>query len=78
MIVPYAGGGETEQSFRARHLHQRGYALTVDESTLTPSVLAEAIDLASNTTPAPALVDLDGASKSANYITEALKAGAEC
>ncbi len=78
VIVPFAGGGETEQAFRAQRLHQRGYALTLDEAVLTPPVLAETIDHASNMTPATEFIDLEGAKNSAKYIVDALASGLGC
>lgn len=78
VIVPFAGGDETEQRFRAQRLHERGYALALDEATMTPSVLAEAIDCASAMTPSTDPIDLGGAKNSAKYIVEALQSGSSC
>jgi predicted glycosyltransferase len=76
--VPFAGGGETEQAFRAQRLHQRGYALTLDEAVLTPPALAEVIDRASTMTPSTETIDLEGAKNSAKYIVDALASGPGC
>ncbi len=78
VIVPFAGGGETEQEFRARRLHQKGYALTLDEAGLAPPVLAQAIDRAANMMPSTETIDLEGAKNSAQHIVDALASGLGC
>ncbi len=78
VIVPFAGGGETEQAFRAQRLHQRGYALILDEAALTPPLLAATIDRASSMTPATESINLEGAKNSAKYIVDALASGLGC
>lgn len=44
VFVPFARGGETEQSQRADLLAERGLAVTVPEAGLTPPILAKAVD----------------------------------
>lgn len=44
VFVPFARGGETEQSQRADLLAERGLAVTVPEAGLTPPKLAKAVD----------------------------------
>ena len=46
LIVPYAGGLETEQTLRAEHLAERGLINVLDEADLTPENLAVSIDMA--------------------------------
>ena len=71
VIVPFAGGKETEQTLRAHLLAERGRIQVVTEDTLSPSSLAAAIDRATGS-PAPgrSQVDLDGARKSAELIMQ--------
>ena len=69
VVVPFAGGHETEQTLRALCFAQRGLLEVVEEAALTPSALAAAIDLAARKPlPAPGAIDLDGASKSVALI----------
>jgi len=69
VVVPFAGHGETEQTFRARRLAERGLIGVVEESLLTPESLAEAVDLALTRPRADAVgIDLDGARASAVLI----------
>lgn len=51
VVVPYAGGLESEQTLRARRLEERGVLQVVDEGKLTPQALAAAIDKALATSP---------------------------
>ncbi len=51
VVVPYAGGLESEQTLRARRLEERGVLQVVEEKELTPQALAEAIDRALATPP---------------------------
>ncbi len=69
VLVPFAEGGETEQSLRAARLAVLGLAETLDGATLTPETLAAAIDRA----PPPAATDfaLDGAERSATLLIAA-------
>jgi len=69
VVVPFAGGGESEQILRARCFAGRGLLELVEESALTPQVLAEAIDrVAAKPPPPPGGIDLDGARKGAALI----------
>ena len=69
VVVPFAGGGEIEQSLRARLLAERGWLVVVNEAELSPATLAEAIDRAALTAPrARATVNLDGARNSAELL----------
>ena len=66
VIVPFAGGKETEQTLRAHLLAGRGRIEVVAEDALAPSSLAAAVDrAASRAAPGRSDVDLDGAEKSA-------------
>lgn len=62
VVVPFAGGGESEQSRRARLLASKGWLQCLEEAELTPAALAAKVDQALHGTPAPrGLVDLNGA-----------------
>jgi predicted glycosyltransferase len=67
VVVPFADGGESEQTFRARRLAARGLLELVEADALTPAALAAAIDRADakprGTGLAP--IDLDGARQTA-------------
>lgn len=69
VVVPYAGGGETEQSLRAGLLAERGLVEVVAESALSPLALAAAVDRAANR-PRPVVggIDLGGAQRSAELV----------
>jgi len=69
VLVPYAAGGESEQTLRAKLLGQRGLAQVVEECELTPAALAAAIDRAAAAErPRPGAVDLGGARRSAELL----------
>ncbi|MBM3517578.1 MAG: glycosyl transferase family 28 [Alphaproteobacteria bacterium] len=69
VIVPYAGGIETEQTLRARRLAARGAIEVVDEATLSPATLAAAIDRAlAGPAPSNAGIDTGGAERSAALV----------
>ena len=69
VVVPFAGGKETEQTLRAHLLAERGRIEVVAENALTPATLAAAIDRAASGPPPGACdFDLDGARKSATLL----------
>jgi predicted glycosyltransferase len=69
VVVPFAGGAETEQTLRARCFAQRGLLEVLEESALTPQTLAAAVDrIADRPLPAKSGIDFDGARKSAVLI----------
>jgi len=71
VVVPFAGGHETEQSLRAHCLAERGLVEVVEESALAPQLLAAAIDLAARKPrPSPGAIRLDGAQRSAALIAQ--------
>jgi predicted glycosyltransferase len=74
VLVPYAGGGESEQTLRARLLSERGLVHRVEEDALQPATLAAAIDRAAAAPRPPAgALDLDGARRSAELMREWLR-----
>ena len=69
VLVPFARGGETEQALRAGRLAAQGRVLCIDEDSLTPARLAEAVDGALvGPRPGPPAVAMDGAGRSAVLI----------
>jgi predicted glycosyltransferase len=74
VLVPFAGGGESEQRLRAQLLAERGAACMVDEETLSPESLADAVNRALRAPlPPVGLVDLRGAARSAELLQEWLR-----
>lgn len=73
VVVPYAGGLESEQTLRARRLAERGVLHVVDEESLSPAALAAAIDRALATPPC-ALQNLarDGAAETVRRLWKAV------
>lgn len=73
VVVPFASGGETEQTLRAERLQALGLTEMVAEAELSGDSLARAIDAALQR-PAPpvARLALDGAQRSAEILREAL------
>jgi len=69
ILVPFAAGGETEQTVRAERLQRLGLALSLPEDALSPSSLGAAIEqqLAA-AKPDSHRLDLDGARKSAQVL----------
>jgi len=73
VVVPFAGGDETEQALRAELLAARGAMEYVRESELTPQSLAAAIDRAlAAPKPQDSHVDLDGAAHTSRILREKL------
>ncbi len=69
VIVPYAGGVETEQTLRAEELARRTPIQVVDETTLTPQSLARAVDAAWRAAPPDnGMIDTGGAARSAELL----------
>jgi predicted glycosyltransferase len=74
VLVPYVGGGESEQTLRAQLLAERGLVEMVEESALAPKSLAAAIDrAAARPRPPQGAVDLQGARRSAELLRGWLK-----
>jgi predicted glycosyltransferase len=71
VLVPFAGGGETEQTLRANILAEHGRVEVVEESALTPEALAAAIDRAARgPCPKQGAIDLGGARRSAALLKQ--------
>jgi len=71
VVVPFAEGGESEQTLRARMLTERRVLGMVDPEFLTPGTLAAAVDAAH--APAELALNLDGARQSAADLIAAWK-----
>jgi predicted glycosyltransferase len=71
VIVPFAEGGESEQTLRARMLAERQVLSMVDPEFLTAGTLAAAIDAVR--APAELALNLDGARRSAAELIAAWK-----
>lgn len=70
VVVPYGEGGEDEQRRRAQRLDSLGVLHSVEPTALDPTVLAETVITAANTTPAPVSLDLGGSAASARIVAE--------
>ena len=71
VLVPFAGGAETEQTLRATILAERGRLQVVEEPALTPEVLAAAIERAAyGLSPQRGAIDLGGAQRSAELLAQ--------
>jgi predicted glycosyltransferase len=76
VMVPFAEGGETEQSRRAAALSAMGIVHVVDETELSPETLAKAIDRAMASGPPPSAgLKLDGAEATVKLLLAAWHAG---
>jgi predicted glycosyltransferase len=71
VLVPFASGGETEQTMRAGALAASGRAAVVHEDELTPENLTMAIRHAVSLPVAPAM-HLDGGARTATILLAAL------
>jgi predicted glycosyltransferase len=69
VVVPFSAGAETEQTLRARLLHERGLLELVEERELAPASLAAGIERTARLPrPMPGVVALDGAARSATLL----------
>ena len=71
VLVPFAEGGETEQTRRADALERAGRAVALDAAGITANSLAQAAARAMQSSPAPLAARLDGAERSAALIVSA-------
>ena len=71
VVVPFAGGGEVEQTTRAHLLVARGLLEMIEEGALDGATLAAAIERAyARPRPASGDIDLDGAAASARLLRQ--------
>lgn len=74
ILVPFASGGETEQTVRAEKLQALGFAKVVTENGLNGSSLSEAIrEIEGNRHTRNLGLSLDGASNTALWLKDALE-----
>lgn len=73
VLVPFATGGETEQTLRARGLEERGLAVVVDPDDLSPKLLADGIDKALTLTLPSVEINCGGAATTARLIRESCR-----
>jgi predicted glycosyltransferase len=76
VIVPFAGGDETEQALRIAALAARGVVETVSEEALSPETLAAAITRAVSRRPAAIALDDGGGARTAELVAALIEAGA--
>tara|TARA_B100000029_G_scaffold257059_1_gene253857 strand:+ start:1637 stop:2656 length:1020 start_codon:yes stop_codon:yes gene_type:complete len=68
VIVPYAGGNETEQAMRAELMARRGVIETVSESDLSQETLAASVNAALGSSRDIPVIDLSGAEVTAQLL----------
>ena len=69
ILVPFAAGGETEQSVRAARLEALGLAITLPENGLNAGILGNALEAAlAQPKPSSHRLDLDGAERTAGVL----------
>lgn len=73
VVVPFAEGGETEQTRRGMLLAKHGRVAVVTEAVLSGERLSSAIETALNQTPENLGLDLNGALNSARILAEQLE-----
>lgn len=73
LFVPFARGGETEQTQRAEALAARGLCAVLPEAALTPQALAAAVDRAMALPRSSLPLDRNGAAASAGLLVETLQ-----
>jgi predicted glycosyltransferase len=73
LLVPFAAGGETEQTARAEKLRELGLAQVIEEASITPEAVASGIEaaLAQRNSPPPGL-NMDGARETARLLRQQL------
>jgi predicted glycosyltransferase len=77
VIVPFTGNGETEQRARGQRLAALGLAIVLDDRTLSPQALAQAVDEAAERAVWGRWdFDSDGAARTAELVSTLLESGA--
>ena len=76
VLVPFAGGRETEQLRRAQLFAGRGLAAMLTDDGLSPQAIGAAVDAALALPPLAAGLDMDGAAHSAQILMHELVARA--
>ncbi len=75
VLVPFASGGETEQTRRASLFAARGWAVSIDEASLDPVSLASAVDRALALPLAIPTVSMDGGDTTRRILARRLSLG---
>jgi predicted glycosyltransferase len=75
VVVPFAGGDETEQELRVNALAARGVIETVSEQALSPQTLAAVIERAAARRPRPIALDCNGGPRTAELVKALVAAG---
>lgn len=70
VVVPFAAGDETEQTFRARALADRRVITLLEADQLSPQALAAAVDAAVQQTPTALAIDTNGAANTAHIVAD--------
>jgi len=70
VLVPFAAGGETEQTARAAALAEQGRAVVVEEASLTPETMSAAINAALRLPEPDTRPEMNGAARSAELVEE--------
>ena len=73
LVVPFADGGEDEQLKRGRRLEALGAMRVLEQKELTPKRLAEEISSLINFQPRTAHLNLDGARRSTEILSDLLQ-----
>lgn len=73
LVVPFADGGEDEQLKRGRRLEALGAMRVLEQKELTPNRLAEEISNLINFQPRTAHLNLDGARRSTEILSDLLR-----
>ncbi|HTV91046.1 MAG TPA: glycosyltransferase [Stellaceae bacterium] len=76
VVVPFAGGDETEQALRITALAARGVVETVGEEQLSPQTLAAAIGCAAAHPPGRIALDCGGGARTAELVAALIDARA--
>jgi predicted glycosyltransferase len=74
VIIPFAGGGETEQAQRADALAARGWVEVVSEERLEPQALAAAIERSLRRPPPRRALNTDGSGETVRLVKQLLEA----
>jgi len=75
LVVPFADGSESEQTYRARKFEQRGLLHVLDEAGMTPERLGRAAEAAIAAPPATQDFDMSGVETTARMVAEMVHGG---
>jgi len=79
VLIPFADGGQREQTTRAEIFAERGWVSVLPPDTLSPATLARAVDLALERPPPPIeTVAMNGAAMTADLLIGALNGERVC